>query len=271
MRDRVRQLVVEMRAAEIAAAGDCFLATGAQFRAQLAGSDPPPGSVASALLSTDLSTCDPEAVAAVLAAAAQLQPTTTASPATIDDALPVEPGPDDPVSGEWSITWGDPSSSAAQQYVVSTENASVTNEGSVTYWHPTLGGDTPAGSPVGTIVYRIPIPGTIAGGEVHLTLTTFHWDYSQGSAAVDGSTDGTTWQVLDEIGPPAFGEANSGGLSGPLPELFSGAGEVWLRVRLVAWGPQAAGGAPWTNTSQHGRADAGAAADTFRLRVDLAP
>lgn len=120
-------------------------------------------------------------------------------------------------------------------------------------------------------MYRIPIPGVVAGGEIRLTTHTYHWDYSQGSAAVDGSTDGTTWQVLDEIGPPAFGEANQGGLEGPLPELFTGADEVWLRVRLTAWGSQAADGAPWTNTSQHGRADSGTTADTFRLRVDLAP
>jgi hypothetical protein len=120
-------------------------------------------------------------------------------------------------------------------------------------------------------VYRIAVPGPIAGGEIRMTTATFHWDYSRGAAAVDGSTDGTNWQVLDEIGPPAFGAATVGGLSGPLPELFVGADEIWLRVRLGAWGPQAADGAPWTNTSQHARWDSSTAADTFQLTVDLAP
>ena len=272
MRERARQFLAESQGAGLANLRDCFAASAAQLRAQLAGADAPEGSSAAALLSTDLSTCDPQAIAAVLAAAAELEPPTTTSPP--DDTTPSptsDAGAQATDGEEWTVGWGDPTTAVARQYVVSTDNVMTTTEGPATYWHPTVGGATAADAPVGTIVYHIPVPGPIVGGEIRMTIATFHWDYSRGSAAIDGSVDGANWHVLADIGPPAFGEANSGGLSGPLPDQFTGAGEIWLRVRLVAWGPQAADGAPWTNTSQHSRSDAGTTADTFRLRVDLAP
>lgn len=268
MRDRVRQYLIDSRGARLAGLRDCFLANAAQLRAQLAGSAPA-GSPASVLLETDLDTCDPEAVAAVLAAAAALDAPTTTSPVT--PGGPADPG-DEPAAGEtWSVAWGDPTTAAAQQYLVSTDNVMTTNEGPVTYWHPAVGGESEADAPLGTLVYRIPIPGPIVGGELRMLIHTYHWDYSQGSAAIDGSLDGTTWEVLSSTGPPAFGEAASGSLDGPLPEMFLGTDEIWLRVRLTAWGPQAADGAPWTNTSQHGRSNAGADTGTFALTVQLAP
>lgn len=174
-------------------------------------------------------------------------------------------------TGSWTTTWGSPSSPEAQQYLVSTSNVMVTTEGPVTYWHPVVGGGTEQDAPVGTLVYHIPIPGPIAGGELRMTIATFHWDYSMGSAAIDGSIDGANWQLLTEIGPPAFGDGTGGGLGGPIPALFVGSQDVWLRVRLVAWGPQAGDGAPWTNTAQHARWDTGTGSDTFQLRVDLTP
>ncbi len=73
MRDRVRQYLVASQGALIAGTRDCYRAMAAQIRAQLAGAAGREGAAAE-LLTADLTSCDPDLVAAVLAAAAELEP-----------------------------------------------------------------------------------------------------------------------------------------------------------------------------------------------------
>lgn len=195
-------------------------------------------------------------------------PTTLFLEEVPDDAAPPDDGAD---TSTFSASFGDPSTPEAQQYIVSSDNVVIMDEGNVVFWQPAVGADQEAAAPVGTIVYRIPLPGRIASGDLRMTIGTFHWDYSQGWAAIDGSTDGENWQTLAQLDPPPFSEGSGGGPNGQIPEMFLGATEVWLRVRLWAAGPSADEGGVWTNTAQHARYDRATGGETFRLEVVLDP
>lgn len=77
MRDRVRQFLIDTKASELDRLKDCYRASAAQLRAGLSGLEPESGAAAALLLTADLKTCDPDVVKAVLAAAAELEATTT--------------------------------------------------------------------------------------------------------------------------------------------------------------------------------------------------
>ena len=109
----------------------------------------------------------------------------------------------------------------------------------------------------------------IAQGELLLTLATFHFWYSQGHAFLYGSTDGSSWQQLVEVEPPAEGLGRGGGWNGPLPTTFIGATDIWLQVRLYSWGPEAPRGGVYCNTAQMFRYDPRQTSNTFELMVDL--
>lgn len=83
MRDRVHQYLIASHGALLTGITTCFRAQAAQIRAQLAGAAGPDGAAAQ-WLTADLSTCDPDVVAAVLAAAAEFE-------ATSEDVSTTEP------------------------------------------------------------------------------------------------------------------------------------------------------------------------------------
>lgn len=175
----------------------------------------------------------------------------------------------EPISA-FSYSYANPAAAGADDYIVSTTNAEVAQEGAVWYWRPMAGAETLADTTPGVIIYHVPLAGPILGGRLRATLACFHWTYSQGSAVLYGSTDGVTWQVLDAVEtPPDVGEVTTGGWNGDLPDLFLGARDVWLRVELLSWGPNAPIGGIMVNTAQHSRWAEGGTNPVFELEVTL--
>lgn len=185
-----------------------------------------------------------------------------------DGGVTHETGGGEP-TGSFGHSYGSPASPAGLNYVSSTTNAEVAQEGDDWYWRPMFGAETLAETDPGVITFRFPFESRVLGGRLFLRMTTFHWDYSQGHAFLYGSTDGVDWQLLSELEPPAHGGWAGGGWSGDLPEMFIGATDIWLEVRLFAYGPTANAGGVRCNTAQFSRWNQGLGGNTFELEVEL--
>jgi hypothetical protein len=175
-----------------------------------------------------------------------------------------------PPGFDFVFTSDDPWDPSSNAFITSVSNAEVSREGDVGgYWRPMVGAETFDTTTPGVITFHYGFDRPIAQGELLLTLATFHFWYSQGHAFLDGSTDGSSWQQLVEVEPPAEGLGRGGGWSGPLPTMFIGATDIWLRVRLYSYGPEAPTGGVYCNTAQMFRYDPRQTSNTFELMVDL--
>jgi hypothetical protein len=176
-----------------------------------------------------------------------------------------------PPGYDFVFTSDDPWDPRSNAFITSTSNAEVGTEGNLGggYWRPMVGAETFEATTPGVITFHYGFDRPIAGGELLLTVATFHWAYSRGHAFIDGSTDGVNWQPLVEVEPPDFGQGRGGGLSGALPPMFVGARDIWLRVRLYSWGQDAHRGGIYCNTAQMFRYDPRQTTNTFELMVDL--
>lgn len=172
-------------------------------------------------------------------------------------------------SETFTYGYGSPASPTALNYVASTSNAEVAQEGTFWYWRPMVGGEFLDETDPGVITFHFPFESPVVSGRLVARMTTFHWDYSQGHGYLYGSTDGAAWQLLAEVGPPAHGEYNIGGFSGDLPEMFIGASDIWLEARLYAYGPTAYVGGVRCNTAEFSRWQEGQTSNTFELEVEL--
>jgi hypothetical protein len=168
----------------------------------------------------------------------------------------------------FTYSYGSPANPASLNYITSTSNAEVAQEGDGWYWRPMIGAETLGDTEPGVVTYHFPFDGRIVGGRLNHQMTTFQWSYSQGHVFLYGSTDGANWQLLSEVEPPAHGEYRLGGWNGDLPEMFIGSTDMWLEVRLYSYGPRAVEGGVWCNTAQLSRWIDGSG-NTFELEVDL--
>ena len=175
-----------------------------------------------------------------------------------------------PPGYDFVFTADDPWNPSSNAFITSVSNAEVSREGDIGgYWRPMVGAETFAATTPGVITFHHGFDRSIAGGELLLSLATFHFSYSQGHAFLYGSTDGVAWQQLSELGPPPEGTGHGGGWNGPIPPLFIGATDIWLQVRLYSYGPQAFRGGIYCNTVQMFRFDPRHNRNTFELMVDL--
>lgn len=182
-----------------------------------------------------------------------------------DGGLDQEISPGDVVT----YSYGSPTSPAARTHLVDAVNAEVGQEGSASYWRPMVGGEELDEAPPGIVTYHFPFDRTVVGGTLQLELSVWHFSYSRGHAFAYGSRDGVDWQQLAEVAPPDFGMGRGGGFNGDLPAFLTGGSDIWLRVELVAYGPNAAAGGIYCNTAEHSRWDANGPRDTFSLEVIL--
>ena len=159
---------------------------------------------------------------------------------------------------DFDYSYGNPTLAASQSYIDSTDNAVLFSEGIYRYWKPIAGAATEALTSPGVITYHFNFAEVIDEAHLSLRLDTFHWSYSEGHNFLFASTDGSNWQQLSEVLPPAFGAWTGGGWNGLLPDAVVGMNDIWLQARLYSYGPSAASGGVWTNTAQLSRYDVNA-------------
>jgi len=176
-----------------------------------------------------------------------------------------------PPSIDFSLPYGNPEDPRALAFVTSTSNAVIATEGQGIgrYWRSMVGGETFETTTPGVITHHFGFDRPIVGGRLLFRLAVWHFSYSRGHAFLYGSTDGHTWQMLDEVPPPDVNQAAGGGWSGPLPQMFIGATDIWLEARLYSYGPSAPRGGVYCNTAQFSRWDPAQTSNTFELEVDL--
>jgi len=167
----------------------------------------------------------------------------------------------------FNYSYGNPAAPGADDFIVSTENVKVTNEGPVTYWQPEFGGLNLEETDPGLITYHFPFDSPVESGQLYVQIATFHFWYSRGHAFIYGSTDGTNWQSLAELPPPEENMGHGNVVQGDLPEMFIGATDIWFQIRLYCYGSSAPIGS--CNTAQHSRWDSNAGGDVFSLEVML--
>lgn len=173
-------------------------------------------------------------------------------------------------SSVFSYSYASPAGPNALDYVVGSSNAEVAKEGPVWYWRPAVGGETLAATTPGVITYHFPLAGPAVSGRLRAGLACWHHSFSQGHSFLYGSADGVSWHLMDEVSAPAeIGHANSGGWNGDLPGYLIGSTDIWLRVELNSFGPNASIGGIWVNTAQHSRWGEGSSGSTFDLEVTL--
>lgn len=195
MRDRVREFLVDTKASEFDRLKDCYKASAAQLRASLSGLEAESGAAAALLLTSDLRTCDPDVVKAVLAAAAELAVTTTTTPAT---TAPVAEPEGEKLSG-----------GAIHQVTSETPGLQTQSAFCLDYSEPLEGGlrlslTACTDSPYFDVVYDLD-EGTIAG-RIELELECPGLDQCRGedpvAATVSGSF-GPFYYGQQPDGPPA--------------------------------------------------------------------
>jgi hypothetical protein len=169
---------------------------------------------------------------------------------------------------EWKYSSSNPKLTNPK-YIVKSENVEVVYESPVYYWKPKKGGKNKGDNP-GIIVYRFKWEENTVGARLYLYMPTFHWSYSRGHNKLYGSKDGRTWMELMDVKPPEFGKASSGLYDKNLPDHLLGGKELWLKVELDSYGPQAKYGSAMTNTAQLCRYNIKTKNETFRLEVQLA-
>jgi len=166
--------------------------------------------------------------------------------------------------------YGDPFSAHANQYIDSTSNAVLYDEGLVRYWKPNVGATTFANTTPGIINYHFNFGQISDEISLWMSMPTFHWSYSQGHNFLYGSTDGSSWITLAEVLPPTWGGARDLGTVS-IPTSLLGAQDLWLRVALYSYGTSAPKGGAMTNTSQLSRWDerSPSSAVSFRLGANF--
>jgi hypothetical protein len=169
---------------------------------------------------------------------------------------------------DFSYTIKSPNSANAQKYIISKSNidVSVSADG-YTFWHPVSGAETKAASSPGVLVYHFPLSKPITEATLAMTTAVFHWSYSQGHSLIYLSTDGVNWIKAVEATPPEHGKYKPGNISGPLPSVFTGKKDIYVKIELYSYGPRAADGYPWTNTAQHLRYSSSSDNVTLQLEV----
>jgi hypothetical protein len=172
---------------------------------------------------------------------------------------------------DWDFVYEarDPYAEGSQTYIEGTSNAVLEESHGVHFWQPEVGGETLADSVPGTVIYRFPFASPVEAAQVGFRLDTFHWDYSQGHCFVYGSKDGSSWVLLTDIPPPAWGEHNAGGMSLVPPAGLLGGTELWIKIELYAYGPRADEGGSLTNTAELARYDPDKDNVTARVEVNL--
>lgn len=172
---------------------------------------------------------------------------------------------------DFTYEYGDPYLASSQTYIVSTSNAVLYTEGVVHTWKPIVGGTTFASTTPGQILYHFPFSAPAAEISLWMNMPTFYWSYSRGHNFLYGSTDGATWLPLAELPPPPFGAARDLGTV-TIPAELLGATDLWLKVLLYSYGPNAPSGGAMTNTAQLSRwATSSPTSKAFRLSVTYVP
>lgn len=170
---------------------------------------------------------------------------------------------------DFSYTINNPSSSTADDYIVSTTNAVLKTEANYVYWKQDVGAATMDGAEPGTIIYHFALPKPVAEAKLYIRTTTFHWTYSKGHSFIYASTDGSNWIKLAEATPPVDnGDYNFQSYNDLLPSSFSGSKNIWLKVELNSYGSSASSGGAMTNTAQHSRHDIAQNGKTLQLDVN---
>ncbi len=173
---------------------------------------------------------------------------------------------------DFSYSYSDPSSAEANKYIVSTTNIEIHTEGrtdnAVTYWMPSKGAKTDGVNP-GIIVMHFQFPKTIKTAYLYAHIHTYHWSYSKGHGYMYASTDGSSWQKITEVMPPAYGTANFDAYDDLLPESLTGTQDIWLKVVLYSFAPteKAKEGSIYPNTAQFSRYRQGGTIP-FKLNVN---
>lgn len=174
---------------------------------------------------------------------------------------------------DFTYAYSDPFAAASQDYIVSTSNARLYDEGFVRMWIPIAGGATQATTTPAVITYKFDFgTETVAEANLRTNNPTFHWSYSQGYNYFYGSKDGAAWTQLLDVTTPAFGTANGGFYNDALPASLLGGTELWFKAELFSFGPNVGCcGAAGRNTAQHSRWDERSpGAETFKLEVNYA-
>jgi hypothetical protein len=206
MRDRIRQFLLETDGARLTQLRDCLRATGAQLRAQFDGADAPEGSAAALLLGADLRSCDPETVAAVLAAAAEYEAATTTT--TIEPTATGDPaaGAPEPAEGATAPVAGSPTVSGGGIHAMTSESPGIRvgNNGETCLdYGESRGDDLPLTLTACTTDPRVDAVFDLAAGTV---AGTFELDLAcpGGTFCAPGET--TTATVRGTFGPLVFGQ-----------------------------------------------------------------
>ena len=173
----------------------------------------------------------------------------------------------------FDYSYGDPSLSSSQSYIVGTNNVVLASETNYKYWKPNKGGSTLVTTTPGEITYHFDFASMgyvdpISNISLGIFMPAFHWSYSQGYNALFGSTNGIDWIALAETPPVPFADYSN---IGPITGLDSlqGGNDLWLRAELYSYGPNASNGGVYTNTSQLSRYDVNRSNTTFSLSVDF--
>lgn len=164
---------------------------------------------------------------------------------------------------DFEYSYGDPYLAASQQYIYSTSNVVLRNEGPYKYWKPTSV-NTP-----GIVTYHFNFADQIADANLYLRTDTFRWTYSYGHNFLYASTDGQNWQEILEVEPPVnIGGWQSGNYNEVLPSNLVGMNDIWLKVELNSIRVSGSN----SNTAQLSRFDTNPnnPNTTFRLGVNFA-
>lgn len=155
-------------------------------------------------------------------------------------------------------------------YIVSVSNAVLYTEGTVRCWKPNIGGTTFENTTPGQVIYHFEFDGPSDEINLWMGMPVFHWSYSRGHNQLFGSTNGSDWELMADLTPPAFGSGKDLGTV-DVPDSLLGADELWLKVDMYSYGSSAPGGGFGTNTAQLSRYDVNLDNQSFSLSVSTVP
>ncbi|MEL7497871.1 MAG: PEP-CTERM sorting domain-containing protein [Planctomycetota bacterium] len=170
----------------------------------------------------------------------------------------------------FSYSYGNPYSSVNDGYIVSTNNATLYSEGTVRLWKPVSGGTTFGNTTPAQVTYRFNMAEEISDISLWMNMPTFHWSYSRGHNFLYGSNDGTNWELMAELQPPAFGSARDLGTVN-VPQSLKQSTDFWIRADLYSYGSSAPNGGVFTNTAQLSRYDVNANNTSFSIEITTVP
>lgn len=176
---------------------------------------------------------------------------------------------------DWEYRFQSPTTDWAKTHIVEVVNARVQVD-VADYWVPELGGtefhgrDNPGDTPPGVITYHFAFDNPVVAGWLDTDTATFTFEWGRGHNYLLASSDGSSWEVVNEVTPPdnVGDPPRNGHYMGPLPANALGGTELWIRVELYAYGTYPPNGS--TLCSQHARFWESGARDTFILQVACA-